>query len=174
MSKSDEPSNVSTSMDPADRSLLAEKTFEFKSEDDTSDEEVPVRKTPSVKIKLKKQTTNDADATVTPPAKRRNVRNSAAPSEANTVFAQTANGSSVSFQQRAENETTTVNGSSPGKKRGRPRLSKPSVISANGDIEPSSSTSVTTKSTTPKAKPNITKPQAFMNTVSEEKISSYS
>jgi hypothetical protein len=42
---------------PSDRSLLAEKAFEFKSEDDTTDDddddEIPVRKTPSVKIKLK-------------------------------------------------------------------------------------------------------------------------
>ncbi|CAF0937841.1 unnamed protein product [Rotaria sordida] len=165
-----EPSNVPTSsLDPNDRSLLAEKTFEFKSDDESSVDEVPVRKTPSVKIKFKKQTSNDTDASITPPAKRRYIRNSTAPNENTTVFGQTANGSSVSYQPRTStntNETPTVNGSSTGRKRGRPRLSKPSVITTNGDTQKTESTidsrSITTKSTTPK--PTITKPQAFTNT----------
>lgn len=160
MTKSEETSEPS-SIDPNDRSLLAEKAFEFKSEDDMSDDEVPVRKTPSVKIKLKKQTSNDHDSSVTPPPKRRYVRNSTAAAESTTVSEQEANGSTGSRQQQtpiSKKESPTVNGNSTGKKRGRPRLSKPSVISTNGDIQTPSSPSVTPK-------PTITKPQAFTNTV---------
>ncbi len=148
---SEPPSAPASSIDPNDRSLLAEKAFEFKSDDDSSTDESPVRKTPSVKIKLKKQTSNDGDST--PPAKRRYIRKSAAPTEGTTVFGQTANGSSVSYQPRTPaGETPLVNGTSTGRKRGRPRLNKPSVITNNEESSP-----------TPKK--SITKPQAFTNKV---------
>jgi hypothetical protein len=146
---SEPPSAPASSIDPNDRSLLAEKAFEFKSDDDSSTDESPVRKTPSVKIKLKKQTSNDGDST--PPAKRRYIRKSAAPTEGTTVFGQTANGSSVSYQPRTPTgEAPLVNGTSTGRKRGRPRLNKPSVITNNEESSP-----------TPKK--SITKPQAFTN-----------
>jgi hypothetical protein len=183
ITKVEEPSEpVETStLDPTDRSLLAEKTFEFKSEDDDSLTESPIRKTPSVKIKLTKQTSNDSDSNPTPPTKRRYIRKSVQSDEKQnsvptTVFGQTANGSSVSYQQRAPvtNTVTTpvkskatnmVNGTSSGKKRGRPRLKQPSISSSNEDSPApefnSASPSVTMKFTTQK-KP-ITKPQAFMN-----------
>ncbi|CAF3025035.1 unnamed protein product [Rotaria sp. Silwood2] len=173
MTKSEDASEPlsapTSSLDPSERSLLAEKTFEFKSEDESSIDEAPVRKAPSVKIKLKKQTSNDADSIITPPAKRRYIRNSKVPNETATVFVQIANGSSVSHEEPTStnmNETPTVNGTSTGRKRGRPRLSKPSVITMNGDIQKTESTadspSIAAKPTTPK--PAITKPQAFMNT----------
>ncbi|CAF1347847.1 unnamed protein product [Adineta steineri] len=181
--ESSEPMSTST-LDPADRSLLAEKTFEFKSDDENSSTETPIRKTPSVKIKLSKQTSNDSDSNTTPPTKRpyinrsihldEKVNNSNASA---TVFGQTANGSSVSYQPRASvnnpvdttptksTRTDTVNGTSSGKKRGRPRLNKPSISSSNDDSPApefnSASPTVTTKFTTQR-KP-ITKPQAFMN-----------
>ncbi|CAF4811710.1 unnamed protein product, partial [Rotaria magnacalcarata] len=65
-------------------------------------------------------------------------------------------------------EAAPASGNSTGKKRGRPRLSKPSVIT-NGDVEKTESnadtTPIPTKLTT--AKPSITKPQAFRNTVKQ-------
>jgi hypothetical protein len=159
---SEPPSAPASSIDPNDRSLLAEKAFEFKSEDDSSTDESPVRKTPSVKIKLKKQSSNDGDSITTPPAKRRYIRKSAVPSEGATVFGQTANGSSVSYEAKtptSANETPVVNGNSTGRKRGRPRLSKPSVITNNVENQVGESKPVTTQ------KKSITKPQAFMNKV---------
>ncbi len=169
------PSAPTSSIDPNDRSSLAEKTFEFKSEDDSSTDDSPVRKTPSVKIKLKKQTSNDGDSITTPPAKRRYIRKSAVPTESPTVYGQTANGSSVSYQPRtptATNETPLVNGTSTGRKRGRPRLNKPAVITNNTDNQTvesnSGSPSVATKLTTPKK--SITKPQAFMNKVKKKSL----
>jgi hypothetical protein len=146
-----EPASVTaSSIDPSDRLVLAEKAFEFKSDDDESSiDESPVRKTPSVKIKLKKQSSNDDD---TPPPKRRYIRKSTAPSESTTVFGQTANGSSVSYQPRTPtNDAPLVNGNSTGRKRGRPRLSKPSVITNTEENE----------STPPTPKKSITKPKAF-------------
>ncbi len=149
---SEPASAAASSVDPSDPSVLAEKAFEFKSDDESSVDESPVRKTPSVKIKLKKQSSNEDD---TPPPKRRYIRKSTAPSESTTVFGQTANGSSVSYQPRTPtNDTPLVNGNSTGKKRGRPRLSKPSVITNNEENE---------STTTPKK--SITKPKAFMNKV---------
>lgn len=151
--KTEEPSEAA---DDNESSPVADKAFDFKSDDEESSaDEAPARKNASVKIKLKKQTSNDTD---TPPAKRRYVRKSAAPSEGTTVFGQTANGSSVSYQQRTTTTTDTpaVNGNSPGKKRGRPPLSKPSVVTNSGDNE---------STTTPK-KP-ITKPKAFMDKVND-------
>jgi hypothetical protein len=150
---SEPPSAPSSSIDPSDRSVLAEKAFEFKSDDDSSNDDTPVRKTPSVKIKLKKQTSNDADST-TPPAKRRYIRKSTVPNEGAAVFGQTANGSSVSYQPKTP-DTPVVNGNGTGRKRGRPRLSKPSVITNNGE------------NNKPQKK-SITKPQAFMNKVKEK------
>ncbi|CAM4802181.1 unnamed protein product [Rotaria magnacalcarata] len=172
IAKSDDTSESSnaptSSMDVTDRSLLAEKTFEFKSDDESSSDTTPVRKTPSVKIKFKKQTSHDADFTTTPPAKRRNARNSSAQKDSAAVFEEAANGSSISHGQRTPTNTTEAapaSGNSTGKKRGRPRLSKPSVIT-NGDVEKAESnadtTPIPTKLTT--AKPSITKPQAFRNT----------
>lgn len=150
------------SSEPADgtgSSIDGNEAFDFKSDNDeeSSADEAPARKNASMKIKLKKQASNDAD---TPPAKRRYVRKSAVPSEGTTVFGQTANGSSVSYQQRTSTTTDSpaVNGNSPGKKRGRPRLSKPSVITNSGDNEPMTTT-------TPKK--TITKPKAFMDKVND-------
>jgi hypothetical protein len=164
---SEPPSVPTSSIDLSDRSVLAEKTFEFKSEDESSNDESPVRKTPSVKIKLRKQTSNDDEDS--PPAKRRYIRKSTVPGEGTT------NGSSVSYQQHtptSTNETPVVNGTSTGRKRGRPRLSKPLVITNNGEIPSeqlsSGSPSVTTKFTTQK-KP-ITKPQAFTNKVRKKSL----
>jgi hypothetical protein len=175
-----EPSVIST-LDPADRSLLAEKTFEFKSEDEDSSTDVPIRKTPSVKIKLSKQTSNDSDSNPTPPTKRRYIRKSVQSDEkqnslpTTTVFGQTTNGSSVSYEQTTppvnettpikSNPTNMVNGTSSGRKRGRPRLKQPSASSSNEETPApefnSASPTVTTKFTTQR-KP-IIKPQAFMN-----------
>ena len=172
-----EESSEPVGLDSTDRSLLAEKTFEFKSEEEDSTTESPIRKTPSVKIKLSKQTSNDSDSSPTPPTKRPYIRKSI-PSDdkqnPTTVFGQTANGSSVSYQQRTpsiettpvkSNPTNMVNGTSSGRKRGRPRLKKPSASSSNEDSPApefnSASPTVTTKFTTQR-KP-ITKPQAFMN-----------
>lgn len=155
--ESSEPvSAAASSADPNEPSALIDKAFDFKSDDDESSaDETTTRKSSSMKIKLKKQTSNDTD---TPPAKRRYVRKSNAASEGTTVFGQTANGSSVSYQQRVStSETPTTNGNSPGKKRGRPRLSKPSVINSNGDNE---------SATTPKK--SITKPKAFTDKVKDE------
>ena len=147
------PSVPSSSVDASDRSLLAEKTFEFKSEEETSeDEETPPPKTPSVKIKLKKQTSNDS---TTPPAKRRYVRKSAAPDGGKK-----ANGQRTSTRTH---EAPLENGNSPGSKRGRQRLSKPSVITSNGDNVNSDSSSTTPK--TSSQRKSIKKPQAFMNKV---------
>ncbi|CAF0924621.1 unnamed protein product [Adineta steineri] len=162
--ESSEPSNAaSPSADPTDRSLLAEKTFEFKSDDESSEEEMPVRKTPSVKIKLKKQTSNDADSTTTtPPAKRRHMRKSTEPTESTTASGKT-NGSSFSHELRSPkntNEAPVVNGNSTGRKRGRPRLSKPSVIINNVDDQKMDVHSDTPEVTTQRK--SITKPQAFM------------
>ena len=131
-------------MDPNNRSLLAEKTFEFKSEDDLSNDESSMHKTSSaVKIKVKKQKSNETNSLTTPSAKRHS-------KEIATVFGQTINGLSVSYQQR----TSTGNDNSTGKKRGRPRLSKPSIITANGEIEKSEATKNSTQKT------SITKSQA--------------
>lgn len=180
--KSEEPSapSVTSTMDPMDRSLLAEKTFEFKSDDEDSPNETPLRKTPSVKIKLSKRTSNDSDSNTTPPSKRTLTRKTPATEDklnsnsSTTVFGQTANGSSVSYQQRTlatesgdttptkSNPTDLVNGASSGKKRGRQNPSKPS--SSDDGPAPefhSASPTVTTKFTTQR-KP-IQKPQAFMN-----------
>jgi hypothetical protein len=188
-----EPIGTST-LDPTDRSLLAEKTFEFKSEDDDSSNDAPIRKTPSVKIKLSKQTSNDSDSGPTPPTKRRYIRKSVQSDDkqntlpTTTVFGQTANGSSVSYQQTTSppppppvNETTPVkakptnlvNGTGSGKKRGRPRLKQPSASSSNEDSPApefnSASPTVTTKFTTQR-KP-IIKPQAFMNSSTNNVLS---
>ena len=164
-----QPSALST-LDPADRSLLAEKTFEFKSDEEDSSPDTPLRKTPSLKIKLTKQVSNDSDSGPTPPTKRRYIRKSV-PSDdksGNTVSGQTANGSSVSYQSTTPMKSTTidlVNGSSSGKKRGRPPL-KPRSASSSNEENPttefhSASPTVTTKFTTQR-KP-IVKPQAFAN-----------
>ncbi|CAF0804073.1 unnamed protein product [Adineta ricciae] len=145
------PSVPSSSVDASDRSLLAEKAFEFKSEEETSeDDETPPPKTPSVKIKLKKQTSNDS---TTPPAKRRYVRKSAAPDGGKK-----ANGQRTSTRTH---EAPLENGNSPGSKRGRQRLSKPSVIASNGDNVNSDSSSTTPKASSQRK--SIKKPQAFMN-----------
>ncbi|UJR37681.1 hypothetical protein I4U23_030376 [Adineta vaga] len=180
--ESSEPMLTST-MDPADRSLLAEKTFEFKSDEEDSIPETPLRKMPSVKIKLSKQVSNDSDSNITPPSKRTLIRKSGAIDDKQssnpptTIFGQTANGSSVSYQQREpitnavdttptkSNPTEMVNGTGSAKKRGRPSANKSSVSSSNDDSPApefhSASPSVTTKFTTQR-KP-IQKPQAFMN-----------
>ena len=183
--KSEESSkNIQRSaLEANDRSLLAEKTFEFKSEDESPSVNSPIRKASSVKIKLSKKTSDDSDSNSTPPTKHSDPCKSTQSEDqfnsigTTTVFGQTANGSSVSYQRRApvnnlidttpvkSIETNTMNGASSGKKRGRPRLEKPTISSS---IEESSvpefnsvSPSVTTKFTT-KRKP-IIKPQAFMN-----------
>jgi hypothetical protein len=194
--ESTEPIATST-LDPTDRSLLAEKTFEFKSEDEDSSNDALIRKTPSVKIKLSKQTSNDSDSGPTPPTKRRYIRKSIQSDDkqntlpTTTVFGQTANGSSVSYQQTTPplppppappvNETTPVkvnptnmvNGTGSGKKRGRPRLKQPSASSSNEDSPApefnSASPTVTTKFTTQR-KP-IIKPQAFMNSSTNNVLS---
>jgi len=160
-----EQSKYLASLDPADRSLLAEKTFEFKSDDEDSAHEAPaLRKTPLVKIKLTKQPSNDSDSNTTPPTKRRLIP------KTESVFGQTTNGSSVSYDPVPINETTPVksepaNGSSSSKKRGRPRAGQSSESpSAEDGPAPefnSVTPSVTTKFTTQR-KP-IVKPQAFMN-----------
>lgn len=164
-----EQSKYLASLDPADRSLLAEKTFEFKSDDEDSAHETPsLRKTPSVKIKLSKQPSNDSDSNTTPPTKRRLIP------KTDSVFGQTTNGSSVSYDPVPANDTTPVksdstdhvNGSNSSKKqRGRPRVSQPSASSGAEDTPTPEFTSitpsVTTKFTTQR-KP-IVKPQAFMN-----------
>ena len=175
VTKPEEPAQPSaiSALDPADRSLLAEKTFEFKSDEEDSSTDTPLRKTPSVKIKLTKQVSNDSDSGPTPPSKRRYIRKSI-PSDgkpSNTVSGQTANGSSVSHQTttptKAMTTTTTdlVNGSAGGKKRGRPSAKQPSASSSNEESPApefhSASPTVTTKFTTQR-KP-IVKPQAFMN-----------
>jgi len=188
---------VTSTLDPTDRSLLAEKTFEFKSEDEDSSNDALIRKTPSVKIKLSKQTSNDSDSGPTPPTKRRYIRKSIQSDDkqntlpTTTVFGQTANGSSVSYQQTTPplppapapsvNETTPVkanptnmvNGTGTGKKRGRPRLKQPSASSSNEDSPApefnSASPTVTTKFTTQR-KP-IIKPQAFMNSSTNNVLS---
>ena len=164
---SETASNAGGSSNPNDRSL-AEKTFEFKSDEESSEEEeeaAPVRKTPSVKIKLKKQTSNDADST-TPPAKRRYVRKS------NQTGDGTDEGENGSHPLRTPTKAgsqspSMVNGSGSAKKRGRSAISKPSVITNNGDDQQvesdSTSPSATGKVTTPKR--SITKPQAFTNKV---------
>jgi hypothetical protein len=171
-----EPTGISA-LDPADRSLLAEKTFEFKSDEEDSSTDAPLRKTPLVKIKLSKQTSNDSDSNPTPPTKRRYIRKSVQSDEkpSNIVFGQTANGSSVSYQQTTpvkSNETNLVNGISSGKKRGRPRLKQPSASSSNEEGPApefnSASPTVTTKFTTQR-KP-IVKPQAFMNSAGQHDI----
>ncbi|CAF1185720.1 unnamed protein product [Adineta ricciae] len=172
--------SVTSTMDPMDRSLLAEKTFEFKSDEEDSPNETPLRKAPSVKIKLSKRTSNDSDSNTTPPSKRTLMRKTPATEDklnsnsSTTVFGQTANGSSVSYQQRTlatepgdttpikSNSNDLVNGASSGKKRGRLNPSKQS--SSDDGPAPefhSASPTVTTKFTTQR-KP-IQKPQAFMN-----------
>jgi hypothetical protein len=189
--ESSEPMGTTSTLDPTDRSLLAEKTFEFKSEDEDSSAEAPIRKPSSVKIKLSKHASNDSDSNPTPPSKRRYIRKSV-PSDdkqnsvpTTTIFGQTANGSSVSYQQRTpvndpvhttpvkSNSTSTVNGTSSGRKRGRPRLKQPSASSSNEESPApefnSASPTVTTKFTTQR-KP-VTKPQAFMNSSANNLLS---
>ena len=174
--ESSQPSAIAA-LDPADRSLLAEKTFEFKSDEEDSLTETPIRKTPSVKIKLSKQVSNDSDSGPTPPSKRRYIRKSVQSDEkpATTVFGQTANGSTVSYQATTSVESTTtehVNGTGSGKKRGRPSLKQRSVSSSNEETPAaefySASPTVTTKFTTQR-KP-IVKPQAFMNSSGQHDI----
>ena len=178
-----EPTGISA-LDPADRSLLAEKTFEFKSdEDDSSTDAPPLRKTPSVKIKLNKQASNDSDSNPTPPTKRRYIRKTVQSDEkpANNVFGQTTNGSSVSYEQATpvkSKDTNLANGTSSGKKRGRPSLKQASASSSNDESPApvpvptaefnSASPTVTTKFTTQR-KP-IVKPQAFMNSPGQHDI----
>ena len=166
---SETASNAGGSSNPNDRSV-AEKTFEFKSEDESSEEETaPVRKTPSVKIKLKKETSNDADSTTTPPAKRRYVRKSNQTGEDAGEHDEPENGSrQLRTPTKAGSQSPSiVNGSGSAKKRGRSSISKPSVITNNGNDEQvesdSTSPSATGKTTTPKR--SITKPQAFTNKV---------
>ncbi|CAF2533376.1 unnamed protein product [Rotaria sp. Silwood2] len=185
-----EESIETSTLDTNNRSLLAEKTFEFKSEDEDSSTDSPIRKNTSVKIKLSKQTSNDSDSNPTPPSKNRytpkvtltdekiNSTPITTTTPTTTIFGQTANGSSVSYEPRVPinnnvdttpvktNTTKMVNGTSSGRKRGRPRLKQPSISSSNEDtpLVPefnSASPSVTTKFTTQR-KP-IIKPQAFMN-----------
>jgi hypothetical protein len=179
ITKSEEPSEPTgiSALDPVDRSLLAEKTFEFKSDEEDSSTDAPLRKTPSMKIKLSKQASNDSDSNPTPPTKRRYIRKSVQSDEkpTNTVFGQTANGSSVSYQPTTPiktNETSLVNGTSSGKKRGRPSLKQPSASSSNEENPApefnSASPTVTTKFTTQR-KP-IVKPQAFMNSAGQHDI----
>lgn len=161
-----QPSALST-LDPADRSLLAEKTFEFKSEEEDSSTDTPLRKTPSLKIKLTKQVSNDSDSGPTPPTKRRYIRKSVQ-SDDKPGNAISANGSSVSHQSTTPMKSTTtelVNGSNSGKKRGRPSMKQRSASSSNEENPTpefhSASPAVTTKFTTQR-KP-IVKPQAFAN-----------
>lgn len=176
--------------------MLAEKTFEFKSDEEDASTDTPLRKASSVKIKLSKQASNDSDSNPTPPSKRRltpkstpseDKSSSATPASIKTVFGKTANGSSVSYEQRAPPtnntlETTPVKsdstkmvngGGSSGRKRGRPRLQEQSMSSSNeGSPVPefnSASPSVITKFTTQR-KP-IIKPQAFMNSSSNNNVS---
>jgi hypothetical protein len=184
--ESSEPIGIST-LDPIDRSLLAEKTFEFKSDDENSSPDALIRKSP-VKIKLSKQTSNDSDSNPTPPTKRRYIPKSVQSDDkqdspqTTTIFGQTANGSSVSYQQITpanettpikSNSTTIVNGTGTGKKRGRPRLKQPSASSSNEESPTpefnSASPTVTTKFTTQR-KP-IIKPQAFMNSSTNNSLS---
>jgi hypothetical protein len=181
-----EPVGIST-LDPIDRSLLAEKTFEFKSDDENSSPDALIRKSP-IKIKLSKQTSNDSDSNPTPPTKRRYIPKSVQSDDkqdspqTTTIFGQTANGSSVSYQQITpanettpikSNSTTIVNGTGTGKKRGRPRLKQPSASSSNEESPTpefnSASPTVTTKFTTQR-KP-IIKPQAFMNSLTNNNLS---
>ncbi|CAF1370201.1 unnamed protein product [Rotaria magnacalcarata] len=180
-----------STVDPANRSLLAEKTFEFKSDDEDSSTESPMRKPSLVKIKLSKKISNDSDSSPSPPRKSTSQPKTVSSEEKpkstpiKTVFGQTANGSSVSYEQRAPtvnpNETTPVkssatnlaNGTSSGRKRGRPRLKQPSGSSSNDDSPApefnSASPSVTTKFTTQR-KP-IVKPQAFMSSSTNNSLS---
>ncbi|CAF0744716.1 unnamed protein product [Rotaria sordida] len=186
-----------STLDPNNRSLLAEKTFEFKSDDEDSSTDSPIRKSSSVKIKLSKQTSNDSDSNPTPPNKNRYIPKTISSADkinttatttttTTTVFGQTANGSSVSYEQRTPintnsvnttpiktNPTQIVNGTSSGRKRGRPRLKQPSISSSNEDVPVpefnSASPSVTTKFTTQR-KP-IIKPQAFMNSSTNNVLS---
>ncbi|CAF3531894.1 unnamed protein product [Rotaria sp. Silwood1] len=193
-----EESNETPIIDTNNRSLLAEKAFEFKSDDEDSSTDSPIRKSSSVKIKLSKQTSNDSDSNPTPPNKNRyipktilsneKINSTSTPSTITTVFGQTANGSSVSYEQQTStnnsvdttpikiNSTKMINGSSSGRKRGRPRLKQPSISSSNDDTPPppvpefnSASPSVTTKFTTQR-KP-IIKPQAFMNSSTNNIVS---
>ncbi|CAF0782418.1 unnamed protein product [Rotaria sp. Silwood1] len=193
-----EESNETPIIDTNNRSLLAEKAFEFKSDDEDSSTDSPIRKSSSVKIKLSKQTSNDSDSNSTPPNKNRyiqktilsneKINSTSTPSTITTVFGQTANGSSVSYEQQTStnnsvdttpikiNSTKMINGSSSGRKRGRPRLKQPSISSSNDDTPPppvpefnSASPSVTTKFTTQR-KP-IIKPQAFMNSSTNNIVS---
>lgn len=177
------PKPVETSITESNnRSSLADKTFEFKSEDEDSSTTAPIRKTSTVKIKLSKKTSDDSDSNPTPPTKRSYINKTQSEDQSNsisvtTVFGQTANGSSVSYQQRApvdnnngtssvkSNPTNMSNSTSSGKKRGRPP-SKPKTPLLSPEDTPmpefnSTSPSVTTKFTTQR-KP-IIKPQAFMN-----------
>ena len=113
--------------------------FDFPSDEESSSDESPEPKsTPSMKIKLNKQASNESDAMATPPPKRRYVRKSNVPAEPVT------NGSAKSESPGGSNGDGGVTSA---RKRGRPRLSKPSVITSNGDVP----------------KKPITKPQAFMN-----------
>ena len=183
-----------SSLNPMDRSLLAEKTFEFKSEDENdSSMDTPLRKPSSVPTKLQNRASNGAtESTRTPTAKRPAIRKSVqadqkpASAPVTTVFGQTANGSSVSYQRRQASANTMstpvesdsielVNGSSSSKKRGRARAKQPSASSSAEDSPTpefhSASPTVTTKFTTQR-KP-IIKPLAFShsskNTISDGK-----
>jgi hypothetical protein len=145
-----------SSVDASDRSVLAEKTFAFKSDDELTDDDTPARKTPSMKIKLKKQTSNDSSGT--PPAKRRHVRKSAAPADESKT-----NGSAASHPPTHTDDTSLPDGDGSGKKRARSRISKPSVIASNGDNLKADSPPTAGKAS-PQRK-SITKPQAFTDKV---------
>lgn len=176
-------------MDPTDRSLLAEKTFEFKSDEEDSSTESPMRKPSSVKIKLSKKTSNDSDSSPSPPPRKSPHQSKTVSSEdkptsttATTVFGQTANGSSVSYEPRAttaeatpvkSTSATMANGTSSGRKRGRPSLKQLATPPSNEETPVpefnSVTPSVTTKFTTQR-KP-IVKPLAFMNPSTSNTVS---
>lgn len=169
------PAETST-LDTNDRSLLAEKTFEFKSEDENEQDssmDTMLRKPSVVKSKLEKKTSNGTDSSSTPFAKRRPIRPAVPVEEppATIVFGQTANGSSVSYQPRAAapapvvtpTKASTTNGKSSPKKRERASPKQPSATSSSDESPApefhSASPTVTTKFTTQR-KP-IIKPLAF-------------
>ena len=151
----------SSTLNSADRSLLAEKTFEFKSDDENdSSLDTPLRKTITIKSKATSEKVNGSDS-----VKRRAIPRATPSDEPTTVFGQTANGSSVSYQSRTPTSAAETPTKSNGKKRGRPS-GKVTSLSPSSDDSPapefnSSSPSVTTKFTTQR-KP-IVKPQAFAN-----------
>ena len=177
ITKVEEPAALAeaSSSNANDRSLLAERTFEFKSDDENEQNtsmDTILRKPSVVKTKLEKQPTNGTESSNTPFAKRRPIR-PAVPTEEpppTIVFGKTANGSSVSYQPRAPAapvETPTkannANGTSSPKKRERVSPKQPPAASSSDESPApefhSASPTVTTKFTTQR-KP-IIKPQAF-------------